>query len=224
MIIVQTKHLTMKTRYYVNNNGQHSYQRAIPKDLRQYFDNKSNIVRKLRGTEQNLAAEIAKMASEDDKLFTELRGGAGQFLQREALARALLARFGLRPGEGLHKAEVPKGVYNQPHLVDIEHYLEIREGSGNLDEVDRLARQLLTNSVPLMLSHAIEIYLKHHERGSEHEFVREERARWVRILKVIGDVPIRSLTRETAHEYVEKGVRTLRLQRYLGRLRPCERC
>lgn len=222
MIIVQTKHLTMKTRYYVNNNGQHSYQRAIPKDLRQYFDNKSNIVRKLKGTEKSLAAEIAKLAGEDDKLFAELRGGAGVARQREALAKALLARFGLRPGAGLEIVDVPDGMHNQPHLADIEHYLEVRQTRGAYDEVDRVARLLLTNSAPLMLSRAMEIYLQHHERGSDPKFRKAETNRWRRIMEVMDDAPLSTLNRAIAHAFVEerrKSVTTATVERELKAIR-----
>jgi integrase len=222
VIIVQTKHLIVKTRYYVNNNGQHSYQRAIPKDLRQFFDNKANIVRKLKGSDKNMAAEIARLASEDDRLFAELRGGAGVLRHREALANALLARFGLRPGAGLERSDVPEGMHDQPHLTDIEHYLEMRRADGAYDEVDQVARLLLTNSVPLMFSGAMEIYLQHHERGSDPKFRRAETNRWNRIMEVIEDVPISTLSRSVAHAFVEsrrKSVTTSTVERELKAIR-----
>lgn len=222
MIIIQTKHLTLKTRYYVNNNGQHSYQRAIPKDLRQYFDNKSNIVRKLKGTDKNMTAEIARFASEDDRMFAELRGGAGALKQREALARALLAQFGLRPGAALETVDVPPGMHNQPHLTDIDHYLEMRQATGAYDEVDQVARLLLTNSVPLLLSQAMDVYLQHHERGSDPKFRRAETSRWRRIMEVLDDAPIGALNRTLAHSFVErrrKLVTTATVERELKAIR-----
>ncbi|MBU3720964.1 MAG: hypothetical protein FGM22_09450, partial [Burkholderiaceae bacterium] len=116
MIIISTPHFVLKTKYLTNNNGQLYYQRAVPKDLRRFFDDKQKIIKKLTGKHSSLALEAAKLAREDDRLFAQLRGRAGVDAQTEARARAVLASYGVRPGDGLVRMEVPPGMSDQPHL------------------------------------------------------------------------------------------------------------
>ncbi|MEA9568972.1 hypothetical protein [Polynucleobacter sp. AP-Nickl1-40-C4] len=47
MLILQTQHITVKTKYLVNNNGTLMFQRRIPLGLRKYFQNKQHIRLKL---------------------------------------------------------------------------------------------------------------------------------------------------------------------------------
>ena len=223
MIILATPHFVLKTRYFVNNNGQPSYQRAIPKDLRRFFKDHRKITRKLTGKHTSFALEIAQLAREDSKLFAELRGSAGVSAQVEAKARALLAYYGVRPGDGLIRAEVPPGMWDQPHLTDFEHYLEVRASHGTTDEADRLARHLLTKPMPICLSEVLSVYFRFHEKGNSQKFKKTARAHWKNIITVLGDMPIEKLDREMANRYVEtrlkQGVLTTTVAREVNTIR-----
>lgn len=217
MIIISTPHFVLKTKYLTNNNGQLCYQRAVPKDLRRFFGDKQKIIKKLTGKHLSLALEAAKLAREDDRLFAQLRGRAGVDAQTEARARAVLSRHGVRPGDGLVRMEVPPGMSDQPHLIDFEHYLELRATHGATDEADRLAKHLLTKPMPLVLSQAPAIYFQFHQKGGSAKFRKNALAHWKNVVPLLGDLPIEELDREMANRYVEtrlkQGVKTTTVAR-----------
>lgn len=223
MIILSTPHFVLKTQYFVNNNGQPSYQRAIPMDLRSFFGGKQKITKKLTGKHTNFALEVAKLAREDDRLFAELRGRAGVDAQTEAKARALLASYGVRPGDGLVRMEVPPGMSDQPHLTDLEQYLEVRATHGTTDEADRLARHLLTKPMPLVLSQVPAIYFQFHQKGDSAKFRKDALKHWKNVVPLLGDLPIEELDREMANGYVEarlkQGVKTATVAREVNTIR-----
>lgn len=223
MIIISTPHFVLMTRYFTNNNGQPSYQRAIPADLRRFFGGKKKNTRKLTGKHTNFALEIAKLAREDDRLFAELRGSAGVDAQTEAKARALLASYGVRPGDGLVRMEVPPGMSDQPHLTDLEHYLEVRAAHSTTDEADRLVRHLLTKPMPLVLSQVPAIYFQFHQKGNNPKFRKNAINHWKNLVPVLGDMPIEKLDREMANRYVatriKQGVKTTTVSREINTIR-----
>ena len=60
MIVLHTAQLIIKTKYYKNNNGTHTFQMRVPDRLRPILK-KNNIVIKLTGKESSMVAEIAKL-------------------------------------------------------------------------------------------------------------------------------------------------------------------
>jgi len=87
MLLISTKNITVKLRYYVNNNGQHYFQRAIPKNLQRFFENKRNITHKLPSTHSTMLVEIERLARHYDQHFRALKsgeGGAPQQIQEQA--------------------------------------------------------------------------------------------------------------------------------------------
>jgi len=204
--------MTIKTRYYWLNNGRHYYQRAVPKDLQKYFENKPTIQRRLTGAESSIVREIQRHAEADTALFRRLRSTSSK-----DEAQRLLALHGLQPGAGLSRALVPPGMYDQPHLDDIEHYLSVREQAGSLTEADLLARKLLIEPAPLLLSDAIELYFGNHDRGKDEKFRHSAQRSWHSLIAVVGDIPLVELNRQCAKAYVAArlgaGVTTTTVQR-----------
>lgn len=204
MLLIKTPQLTVKTKYYFLNNGQHYYQRAVPLHLRRYFEGKRNIQIKLRGDQTSMAVEIGRLAKEHDDLFSALRGGSQVRAQTQSEALALLAHMGLRPGDGNEPAKgVPDGMYAFPHLDLIEEYLRDKDAAGTLTAVDQIAKQLLTKPLPIYLSDAPDIYFENHEKGQNLKYRKDVLKRWKNIYTVSGgDIPLSSLTREMARRYV----------------------
>jgi integrase len=219
LIIISTPHFVLKTRYFLLNNGQPYYQRAIPKRLIKYFNGQKKISRKLNGTETSMAREIQKMAARDTQTFLSLAGGAGEQAELEAQALALLGRYGLSPLDGLRKAHTPYGL-DRPHLTDIEEYFHWRGSRGEFSEVDLLAQRLLREPLPIKLGRVLEIYFANHPKGSSERFQRNAFMHWCHVERIIGDIPLAEITRDMARNYVrtrlEEGVRTTSVRRELN--------
>ena len=171
MLIFQTEQMTIKTKYLVNNNGTWMYQRRIPLGLRKFFQDKQHIRIKVTGHLTSMAAEIARHARDTDTLFAQLRGSC-QSDHAQAEAEALLASYGLRPGSGNLRAQVPVGMYDQPHLADIDEYLWHK------------------------------VYFANHQKGTIAKFRADTLKHFKHIFEVLGDVAVVNLTRESAKKYV----------------------
>lgn len=58
MLLIQAQHMTIKTHYYVKNNGVDQFQIAVPKELRHFFGHKPFIRHNLTGEGGSMIAEI----------------------------------------------------------------------------------------------------------------------------------------------------------------------
>lgn len=224
MLLISTQNITVKLRYYVNNNGQHYFQRAIPKNLQRFFGDKRNITHKLPSTHSAMLVEIERLARHYDHHFRALRSGEGgtpQQIQEQAVA--LLASHGILPGAATVPAQVPEGMYAYPHLDSIESYLQGKKAAGTMSKVDILAEELLTKSMPILLSQALDIYFENHEKGQKDRYKKETEKRWRNIYTVTGgDIPIVELTRDMARQYVTvrgRAVKTSTIEREIGVIR-----
>ena len=219
MIIISTPHFVLKTRYFLLNNGQPYYQRAIPKHLIKYFNGQKKISRKLSGTETSMAREIAKMAARDTQTFRSLTGGAGEQAELEAKALALLGHYGLKPLDGLNRVHTPYGL-GTPHLNDIDEYFQWRGSCGEFSDVDLLAQRLLREPLPIKLSRVMEIYFSNHPKGTNEKFQRNALMHWCHVERVLGDIPLAEITRDMARHFVkarlEEGVKTASVRRELN--------
>jgi integrase len=220
MLLIKTPHLTIVTKYFYNNKGRPYYQRRIPNELQKYFSNARNIQRRLTGKLSSMSEEIARYAAEDTQRFAQLRAGIeGSFTEQALL---VLAQHGLEPLDGLAHSRVPAGMYDQPHLNDIEHYLQVREQAGTLTEADLLAKKLLIAPLPVMLSDAPSIYFKHHDKGNDAAFIESTRRTFDMLIDLVGDMPLQSINRSHARKFVEhrlKEVKTGSILRNINTIR-----
>ena len=75
MILFSTHNITVKLRYYFNNNGQHYFQRAIPRALRHYFAGKNIVRHKLPTIHSQMLVEIDRLSCHYDRHFRALKSG-----------------------------------------------------------------------------------------------------------------------------------------------------
>ena len=224
MLLISTKNITVKLRYYFVNNGQHYFQRAIPKNLQRFFGDKRNVTHKLPSTHSAIILEVERLARYYDQHFRALKSGeSGTPQQIQEEAAALLAAHGLLPGDGNVPARVPHGFYAFPHLDSIEDYLRDKKVAGTMTTVDTLAEHLLTKPMPVLLSQAPQIYFDNHEKGKNKKFKAKVLMRWKNIYAVTGgDIPIIDVTREMAKRYVAertKRVKTASVAREISNIR-----
>jgi integrase len=207
MLLIQTPQFKVTVKYYFSNNGQHYFQRRVPLALRQFFNGKHHYRVKLEGRQESMAAEIARLARDTDKLFAEL-AAKGDADKTMAEAQAILAYYGLRPGDGLKTAKVPRGYDNQPHLVDWDHYMEYREDKGILTDADELAAQLLREPQRLMVSQCLDIYFANHPKAGVQKFRKDVVKHFKHIYEVFEtDIVVESFNRDMAKQYIEKRLR-----------------
>lgn len=125
-----------------------------------------------------------------------------KLLELEAIA--ILELYGLRPNDGNIKATDYNGYDDQPHLIDINHYLESRELRGEMNEQDKLAKRLLTRPSPLMLSKCLDIYFANHKKGSQEKFIKDTRKHWKSVNDILGNMALDNITRKDAKNFIEK--------------------
>jgi len=212
MLLISTKSITVKLRHYLNNNGQHYFQRAVPKALRRFYDGKSIIRHKLPSDHALMLVEIDRLTREYDNHFKALKRGAeGTPAQIQEQAVALLASHGVRPGDGAIPARVPKGFYDFPNLDSIEDYFRDKKLAGTMSKIDELAAHLVTKPMPILLSQAPLIYLENHVNGQSKKFAKRMFARWRNIYEITGgDIPIEQVTRDMARQYVANRIRSVK--------------
>lgn len=205
MLLISTQNITVKLRYYFNNNGQHWYQRSVPKSLQRFYGKQKLVRHKLPSNNAQMLVEIDRLTRHYDQHFKALKSGDGgtpEQIQQQAVA--LLASHGVLPGAGLTPARVPQGMYEWPHLDYIEDYLRDKKLAGTMTKVDELAEQILTKPMPILLSQSLEIYFDNHVRGQEQRFRNGVIKRWRHIYSVTGgDIPLEDVTRTMAKQYLK---------------------
>lgn len=210
MKLLHNNRLILDVDYIVNNNGQLYYQRGIPKDLQERFKKKLFRIKldisNRRKTPQQQALGYAKS---HDTLFDTLRKNPELTVTETKLnAIALLQNFGLSQGDAEVEALLHNDEAYDPQLLDKYadfniYYNELKE-KGQLTKVDEVAMKALQTPLPLMLSEVADIYLKSHTKGQEARFIKDTKVRWNKFVEITGDVPLISLTRTIAKQFIEK--------------------
>jgi len=224
MLLISTQNITVKLKYYFNNNGQHYFQRSVPRALQRFYGGKKIVRHKLPTIHSQMLVEVDRLARHYDQHFRALRSGeGGTASQIQEQAVALLASHGVLPGAGTTPARVPEGMYEYPHLDYIEDYLRDKRQAGMMTKIDELAEQLLTRPMPILLSQSPGIYFENHQHGLSDKFKKGTLKRWKNIYSVTdGDIPLADVTRDMAKRYVKHrlaSVKTTTIERELKTIR-----
>lgn len=229
MLLISTQNITVKLKYYFNNNGQHYFQRSIPRALQRFYGEKKIVRHKLPSVHSQMLLEMNRLAHHYDQHFKALKSGdGGTPSQIQEQAVALLASHGVLPGAANTPARVPEGMYEYPHLDYIEDYLRDKRQAGTMTKVDELAQLLLSKPMPILLSQAPEIYFENHEHGTSEKFKKNTLKRWKNIYQVTdGDIALADVTREMARRYIKHRlitVKTATVERELKTIRAVINC
>ena len=86
-----------------------------------------------------------------------------------------------------------------------------------------LCPQALSPSVPITLTEAFDTYISNHRRGREERFKQAQEGHWNKLIHLVGDIPLKQLTREHARRYREdrlsKGVKQPSVQREINTIK-----
>lgn len=198
----------------------YSYFRRIPEELRAHYKGK----RFLRPSLQthNLAEatkKAAKITAELEALWSTLRSTEGRSTKlttpenREA-ARALLAHWGLQPGDLAPGIDRPDW-FDPGEITDSyfgrrygEVYLEARHNPRDPDGGDRFLdavelealRQLREDprKPSVLLSDALARYLADHDKGDQPKFAADAKRCIGQVVSAVGDFPLTHYQREHA--------------------------
>jgi len=69
MLLIQTQNITVKLRYYYNNNGQHWFQRSVPKTLQRFYGGQKLVRHKLPSNNAQMLTEIERLTRHYDQPY-----------------------------------------------------------------------------------------------------------------------------------------------------------
>ena len=200
MIVLHTAQLMIKTKYYKNNNGIHTFQRRVPDKLRPVIK-KNMITVKLIGKESSMVAEITKHTRNTDKMFEDALDQLNKKTPLLVDAIDWLAKYGLEEGSGNYYDYRNNKYSDQPHL-DV-FYSDLAE-SESLNDVQLMALNLLKNPAPITLHETLDIYLKHHPKGTNPKFAKETTHQTTSVMKTLGKFAVQNISRSQVREFIDQ--------------------
>jgi integrase len=205
--ILDTGFLRLIVRYLQERRGIWFYYRRIPKALLSHYPGQGHRYESLQTRDLQTAIPKAKaLAAQDDLLWASLRNPEGKdtgLTTRETRdsATALLKNLGLAPGEGAREAGTVVDVFDTYFAKQYgEAYLQSRfedhhpvEPSDFYSGVEAEAVRLVMEEPinrRVLLSDALEAYLKGHENGQQAKFVTYNKRAISHLEAVTGDWPL----------------------------------
>lgn len=217
-IVVQSGPFTVTVRYLLNKRGVFYYYRRVPDDLVRHYG-KRFIRESLRTRSLSEAArKVRAKASRDDAVFSSLRSRRGQdngVAAREVREQALklLSSLGVERGDAKR---------DNPSFEVFEAYLNRKYDSAydearEQDDPDRALQLLLSGAdfealklvfedpkgQQVMLSDALEVYIRQHQKGSNQKFVTDVRRSLQHVFEVSGDLSLGAYKRPDARSLVD---------------------
>lgn len=233
----------VEVQYLGQKNGVFWYYRRIPKELQAHFGGKRFRRVSLSTRDAHIAAKkVAALAAADDALWASLRSPQAAELglttqQNRQAAEVLLASIGLAPGD----AHRPK--LDGHHVEALDDYFGSRYGkrySAKRDDPQQTQEDLESIFTPVereavrlvmedpkkrrvLLTDALEAYLKGHDKGEQEKFARDTRRAIQHVVTSVGDLPLEAYKREHANavrQYLlARGGKTATVRRELNRIK-----
>lgn len=202
----------MSVKNVYKRGNTHYYQRKIPKDLVHRYDGAVHIKENLKTSDlATVARKVKALNSKYETLWDALR--ADPSITPSSLtesARLLLKQHGLEPlpatneeitldrffkgleDKGINYAGGDEDTYNESSVSEFLSATEVE------------ALRLLNQKPQFLLSDAIEVYLKHHEKSDNARFNATSRRNWTSLVDITGDKPFNDFTRTDANNFIEK--------------------
>ncbi|HZH52726.1 MAG TPA: tyrosine-type recombinase/integrase [Microvirga sp.] len=230
-------------QYLSQKNGVFWYYRRVPKDVRAHHGGKDFIRKSLQTRDPHVAAKkVAALAAADDAVWKSLRSPTAQDLglttqENRRAAETLLASLGLAQGDAYR----PK--LDGYHVEVFDQYFEGRYGARYLEvrydpqqtqeDLERLFTPVEREAVRLvledpqkhrvLLTDALEVYLKNHDKGGQEKFARDTRRAVQHVIASVGDLPLEAYRREHANAVrdflLARGGKTGTVRRDLNRIK-----
>jgi integrase len=219
--------ITVIVNGYTINNGLPYFQKAVPAALRQRIG-KATIKIPLKPENGNLIIQCHRLEQQYSSLFKAMKTDSTLTPSKDKQAAiALLATYGLKPGDGLIEEPRPSHLSMSDsfdptaHISAIQDELEERFGTRN--NLSDAAFKVLNNKLPVLLSEAFAVYLENHNKGQDKEFQSSQLQHWNKLILLLGDIGIESVTREMARNYrdnrLSAGLSSASVKRELNTIR-----
>ncbi len=193
---------------YVRPSGIHYFQLRIPAELADRFP--SADIRKSLGTRDPKIA-----VREADRLYKSYQAEFARMRGDEALSASEFQTRAHQVAKTLGSLEFSADYFDDKlttwarangfkHREQFED-LEFVEQDLYLDPVDREALRILRrgDQKEKLLSDALTKYAETHKNADNERKMERPKRDWQSLIKVTGDVPIRSITRQNAHTWVK---------------------
>ncbi|PIT81520.1 tyrosine-type recombinase/integrase [Limnohabitans sp. 15K] len=202
MSTLQFGSITIIVNGYTINNGLPYFQKAVPLALRSRCG-KATIKVRLHEHNGNLALQCHRLDKKYSALFRAMKEDSTITPTEAKLSGvALLEMAGMRPGDGLndHVTSHGNGRTETLNAADLLHdFLSERDYEPSAATTAAFAA--LNNTLPVLLSEAFPIYLDNHSKGSDKKFIEAQRQHWNKLVDLLGDVPIKAVSRLDAKKY-----------------------
>ena len=197
--------ITLIVNGYTINNGLPYFQKAVPAALRQRIG-KATIKIPLKPENGNVVVQCHRLEQQYSSLFKAMKFDSNLTpSQDKQAAIALLATYGFKQGDGLIEEHRPSQLSSTDpfdptaHISALQDELEERFGARN--NLTDAAFKVLNNKLPVLLSEAFAVYLENHNKGQDKEFQSSQFQHWNKLILLLGDIGIESVTRELARSY-----------------------
>lgn len=197
--------ITITVNGFTLNNGLPYYQKSVPKDLKHCLG-KATIKLRLYEKNGNFAVQCHRLAHKYASLFQALRDDPSLVPSGiKAAAIGMVELFGMKTGDGLKSYPAPHGTPStmnydpRGHIDAFEMF--VRDNFDEPNAVTGAALKAFNNELPVLLSEAFSVYLENHQRGNDASFKKDQQQHWDKLILLLGDKPIETLTRDDARKY-----------------------
>ena len=209
--------ITIIVNGYTLNNGLPYFQKSVPAMLRDRLG-KSSIKIPLRAENGHVALQCHRLSKKYEALFKAMKTDDSlSDSDTKVAALALLDHFNLRQGDGSIENEMPLGW--EGTWDPTPHVNEFLDDLGT-SAVEQLAFRALNNPLPTLLSEAFSVYLANHQKGTDQKFRNDQIQHWDKLVALLGDIALESLTRDHARQYrdhrLATGVKTTSVKREIN--------
>lgn len=202
----------MSVKNVYKRGNTHYYQRKIPKDLVHRYGGAVHIKENLKTSDvATIARKVKELNTRYENLWDALR--ADPSITPSSLtesARLLLKQHGLEPlpatNEEIALDLFFKGLEDKglQYVGGDEQAYNDASASEFLSATEMQALKLLNEKPQFLLSDAIEVYLKYHDKSDNPRFKATSRRNWNSLINITGDKPFNDFTRADANHFIEK--------------------
>lgn len=194
--------ITFTVNGYTLNNKLPYFQKSVPHDLRHRLG-KATIKIRLHEKNGNIAVQCHRLTQKYASLFQALRDDPSLVPSEiKAAAVGMVELFGMKTGDGLKSYPAPPNTTNYDPRGHIDAFeMFVRDNFDEPNAFTEAAFKALNNELPVLLSEAFSVYLENHQRGNEASFQKDQQQHWDKLILLLGDKPIETLTRDDARKY-----------------------
>ena len=195
--------ITVIVNGFTLNNGLPYFQKAVPSALKSRIG-KATIKIRLHDRDGHYAVQCHRLDQKYSALFRAMKNDLSIVPSEAKLAAfALLGTAGVRPEDGAEEVCFVRDDGRIEVLNPAKDFLHdfLTERDFQPSTVTSNAFLALDGTLPVLLSEAFAVYLDNHQKGKDKRFADAQQQHWSKLINLLGDKPIKAVTREDARRY-----------------------